>query len=442
MSQMINWPGADEIERLAQHFADRLNSIRSDQRPIPLEVPAVTPPPKTGGGSGALSRVWGDIVDGAAQLGAPSMSGHMDTAPHPYAVLTQALVSAFNNNMLFRELSPFASNVEETLIDFFIGKLGLGADWAGTWASGGSLANLTALFCALGGYEDVSSRSRIVLFLPESGHASLAKSAAVLGLSADQIIRVACDDAGRVQPEALRTALFGMAPSGKAVVTSVLGTTIHGSVDDIRAIGAICREFGAWHHIDAIYGAALMFSAQHRAYLDGIAEADSIVLGPQKWMYVPRVSAVVLIRGTELFDRRLGVAMPYSISDESHRGQWGLQGSRPADALVLWALLQAIGTDALGEMIDGSIALTQTFHAMLAESDVLRPTHTPDLNLQIIAPSRDAAQVQRRLTEAGGFWASLSRWRNENYLRAVLLSPMLTREHIANFVNALEDACS
>jgi glutamate/tyrosine decarboxylase-like PLP-dependent enzyme len=184
-----------------------------------------------------------------------------------------------------------------------------------------------------------------------------------------------------------------------------------------------------------------MFSEAHRAYLNGLSEADSIVLGPQKWMYVPRVSAVLLVRGRDLFDERLGVAMPYSISEESHRGQWGLQGSRPADAIVLWALLEAVGTDALGETIDASIALTRRFHHLLKESPKLTPTHIPDLNLQLIAPAADAAQVQKRLTEEGGFWASLSNWRNTNYLRTVLLSPMLTGDHIENFVTALEDAC-
>lgn len=389
----------------------------------------------------ALLGAWDDICTGAAQLGSPLMSGHMDTAPHPYAALTQGLVAAFNNNMLFRELSPFASSVEETLIEFFVEKLGLGSDWTGTWASGGSLANLTALFCALGGYHDSSPREGYVLFLPESGHASLSKASMILGLKPEHVVRVTCDDAGRIDPDALKTALDALPRGKKAIVTSVLGTTIHGSVDDIPAIGKICQQFGAWHHVDAIYGAALMFSFQNRAFLEGLAAADSIVLGPQKWMYVPRVSAAVLTRGRELFDNRLGVAMPYSISEETHRGKWGLQGSRPADALVLWALLKAIGTDALGMLVDESITLTRSFNERLADSPVLRPTHAPDLNLQLISTPCQAADAQKRLTDKGGLWASLSSWRDQQYLRTVLLSPTLGDAQIDAFVESLEDAC-
>jgi len=54
--------------------------------------------------------------------------------------------------------------------------------------------------------------------------------------------------------------------------------------------------------------------------------------------------------------------LPYSVTGAAHRGQWGLQGSRRADALTLWTLLQVVGTRALGEQIDSAMALTEAFH--------------------------------------------------------------------------------
>ncbi len=434
------WPETEDLRALANKLVDMLDDVRRDRRPIPSQVPEPLSLPKAGLGTEGLLGAWEQICDGSAQLGAPSMSGHMDTAPHPYAVLSQALVSAFNNNLLFRELSPFASRVEENLIDAFKEHLGLDEDWGGTWASGGSIANLTALFCAVGGYSERTARHRIRLYFPESGHASLSKAAAVLGLDPDQVIRVNCDNAGRMRPEALIKALSEMPGNAKAIVTSVLGSTIHGSVDCVEHIGQICRHYEAWHHVDAIYGAALMFSKDHRDLLAGLSTADTIVLGPQKWMYVPRVSAAVLVRNKARFESRLGVTMPYSISTESHRGQWGVQGSRPADALVLWAMLQAVGTDALGAEVDRSILLTRLFNERLSQSEVLTPTHSPDLNLQLIATRCDAALAQERLTEAGGVWASVSQWRDQSYLRMVLLSPNLDETRLDLFVSQLEDA--
>lgn len=438
----LTFPEPNDLAPLVQALSDLIADVSSAKRPIPASVPPVAEVPQHGRAAEKLPEIWQMIADGAAQLGTPFMSGHMDTAPHPYAALTSALVAALNNNLLFQELSPFASAVEEAMIDHFISCLALGDGWTGTWASGGSIANLTALFAAVGGYARSVNREDVWLFLPESGHTSLSKSAAVLGLAPDQVIKLRCDDAGRMDVAALKTALAAIPASAKPVVTAVLGTTIHGSVDDISAIGEACRERDAWLHVDAIYGGALMYSHVHRRFLRGVEHAQSIVIGPQKWMYVPRVSAAVLIKGRERFDDSLGVAMPYSMSGARHRGYWGVQGSRPADAVVLWALLQMVGTDAMGVQIDTSIALTSEFHALLTASQDVWPAHVPDLNLQVIGTRNPAACAQRHLEAAGGLWTSLAEWRGQKFLRCVLLSPALEAATLHQFVASLQEAVS
>jgi len=393
-----------------------------------------------------LPQLWRQIVDQSAHLASPWMSGHMDTAPHPAAALTQALVAALNNNLLFRELSPLASAVEEHIITFFIDNLELGSDWHGVFASGGSISNLTALFAAVGGFAPKLDRDRFHLILPASGHVSLVKAAGVLGLQKQNVHHVACDNAGRIDLTALETCLASIPSNDRPIVTSVLGTTIHGSVDDIAGIDQLCKKFGAWHHVDAIYGTALAFSKDYRHFLAGLSEADSIVLGPQKWLYVPRVSAMCLIRGESNFNSRLGASVPYSLGALDHRGRWGLQGSRPADAVVLWATLQVVGTDLLADTVDSSVRKTREFHEALKAATGFEPTHTPDLNLQTFRvgkPDPDGARlrrVQEILAERGRTWMSVSRWRDEALMRAVLLSPSLTSVHISGFVSDLEQA--
>ncbi|KKJ75967.1 hypothetical protein WH95_15495 [Kiloniella litopenaei] len=437
-------PSNIELRDLAEEVGGILQSLFHAVRPMPGGVDLLPLVPSVGEGAGALPKLWHLILENATRLDSPLMSGHMDTAPHPYAVLTQTIVSALNQNMLFRELSPFASNIEESLIELFLDRLNLGSDWGGTWASGGSIANLTALFCAVGGYDGGVERTNVHMLLPESGHASLKKAAAILGIPKSQISLIKCNDAGAIDIDALDQSLSGKAGSAHCVVTSVLGTTIHGSVDDISGISSLCQKYGAWHHVDAIYGGALMFSKSHRKLLAGLSGANSVVVGPQKWMYVPRVSAAVLISGKDDFDRKLGVSMPYSISGETHRGFWGLQGSRPADAVVLWTLLQALGTDVIGQQIDASIALTQNFYKCLLDCKTVAPAHVPDLNLQVIRPGGklDAIEIQKNLTREGGLWTSVSQWRDQMYLRTVLLSPKLNEKHVSDFAVSLEEAAS
>ncbi len=435
----------DEIAELSRHWVEAIISAYKHERPMPktgLQLPKIS---AKGSGTDSLPNLWQMIVDGSAHLATPQMSGHMDTAPHPIAAMTNGLVSALNNNMLFRELSPVASDIEETMISLFTDRLNLSENWRGTFASGGSIANLTALFAAVGGFKEIDSRENVHLLIPASAHLSLAKSAKILGIGESRIHRIDCDDAGRMDIDSLSSALQSLPKAARPIVTCVIGTTIHGSVDNFPGVRDLCRQYPAWLHVDLIYGAGVMFSDTHNSILDELDGADSIVLGPQKWMFVPRVSAVVLIHGIERFDEALGVNLPYSLSGEQHRGRWGIQGSRPADAVVLWTMLQVIGTDTIGRWVDQSIDITQKFHGALLESKLLQPTHQPDLNLQTfrigepdIAGER-LAEVHRRLTQQGRCWFSLSRWRDESLIRAVFLSPEISEQHISSFIADIEN---
>ena len=431
---------------IAKDLLREMKRVYEATTPLPANVRSIPPIPKIGIGMARLPELWSLIVDSSSRLASPWMSGHMDTAPHPAAALTQSLVAGLNNNLLFRELSPFASDIEEELIRHFVQALGLGSDWTGVFASGGSIAGLTAIFAAVGGFAGRVSRDRFHLLMPESAHLSLRKSAIVLGLADQHIHKVPCDDAGRMRPDALEQALKQLPAGSRPIVVSVLGTTIHGSVDDVGAISALCEQHEAWHHVDAIYGGALAYSRNHRHLLADLSRADSIALGPQKWMYVPRVSSICLIRGEARFDEALGQSLPYSLGALPHRGRWGLQGSRPADAVVLWATLQTLGTELLGEIVDRLVALGSSFHDLLQGSGACTPAHKPDLNLQVFRIGKPdvsgerLAALQSRLAAAGGTWMSISRWRDETFMRAVLLSPSLTQWHLQGFLRDIERA--
>ena len=63
-----------------------------------------------------------------------------------------------------------------------------------------------------------------------------------------------------------------------ACVVATAGTTDAGAIDDIKAIRALCDKFGAWLHVDAAWGGALLLSNDYRSMLDGIHLTDSVTL--------------------------------------------------------------------------------------------------------------------------------------------------------------------
>src|SRR5262249_11807548 len=157
------------------------------------------------------------------------------------------------------------------------------------FCSGGSIANLTALFAATGGFARPCDRNDVALFCGESAHSSVPKAASVLGLPKCSTTMVAEDEQGHMDPEALRRALMHCSRPHKSVVAT-LGAPLHGAVDDVPTIAGVCKRYGAWLHVDAVFGGNLAFSLHHRHFLRGLPEADSISVAPQKWLRVPRLS--------------------------------------------------------------------------------------------------------------------------------------------------------
>jgi glutamate/tyrosine decarboxylase-like PLP-dependent enzyme len=427
----------DALPGMLSELALQLQRVIAADRPMPSTVPDPGPVPDSGLGVSALRELWGDLVAGSTMLASPGMIGHMNTSPHIVASLTDALVSQLNNNLVFQELSPLASKIEALMVSDFARRLGLPVQTPGTFCSGGSIANLTALFAAAGGFPETSSREDVVLLFGESAHASIRKAAAILGISRRKTVMIASDESGHMDPDALRHQLAAQPPYAQKIVIATAGSTLHGSVDNIPAISALCQAHGCWLHVDAVYGGSLAFSARYRHLTEGISNADSVAIAPQKWLQVPRLSALVLMRRVQSFSANLDWPMAYSVANEiPHRGRWGIQTSRRADAVTLWVLLQVMGSEEVGRWIDESIDLTRKLHNALSRNPCTTPQHMPDLALQLFtvggrSMTRSLAEdLQRKLVQDGRFWLSLAEWRNQTYLRASLLNRSTRLEHI------------
>jgi glutamate/tyrosine decarboxylase-like PLP-dependent enzyme len=433
----------DQLSGILSDLADRLDDVLAASRPLPLVIPDPAAIPERGLGIDALNTLWDEIVTGSAMLGSPGMIGHMNTAPHLIASLTDALVSQINNNLIFRELSPFASRVEELLIAEFAARLGLPPQTTGTFCSGGSLANLTALFAAVGGFKDLSRRDSTVVLFGESAHSSIPKAASILGIPARNLIAVRTDCGGHIDPGALDEQLAMQPAHRRKIVVATLGSTLQGAVDDIATVSEISRRRGAWLHVDAVYGGNLAFSLRHRHLLRGLKHANSIAVAPQKWLYVPRLSALVLILDADSFNASLDWPLPYSMTDDSHRGRWGIQSSRRADAVTLWVMLQIVGSHTIGTWLDRSIELTQTFYRLLEGNPRTTPQHCPDLALQLfqVGPRKSASELARKLHDElvreGRYWISLAEWRGQTFFRAALLNRATRTEHLKELLERL-----
>jgi glutamate/tyrosine decarboxylase-like PLP-dependent enzyme len=111
----------------------------------------------------------------------------------------------------------------------------------------------------------------LVAFVSEEAHYSFLKSAVVIGIGSDNLVKIpTIADSGMMDTDALRRAIekamsngqlpfFVGATTGTTVVGATTGTTVVGAFDSLQSVQApvqrVSKEHGLWVHVDAAWEA-------------------------------------------------------------------------------------------------------------------------------------------------------------------------------------------
>jgi len=103
--------------------------------------------------------------------------------------------------------------------------------------------------------------SNLTLFISDQTHYSFLSAANILGI--DNVISVKSDSLGRMEVEALESAIQISLKAGNKpfFIAATAGTTVLGAFDPINKIAAIAAKYQLWLHVDGAYcGSFLYFS--------------------------------------------------------------------------------------------------------------------------------------------------------------------------------------
>ncbi|HET7813249.1 MAG TPA: pyridoxal-dependent decarboxylase, partial [Candidatus Baltobacteraceae bacterium] len=144
-------------------------------------------------------------------------------------------------------------------------------------------------------------------------------------------------------------------------------------------IAKIAKEYGVWLHVDAAYAGVAAIMPEFRWLLDGAEHADSLVVNPHKWLFVPMDCSALYVRDADLLARAFTLVPEYLRSGEANVRNYmdyGLQLGRRFRALKLWFVLRYFGAEGLRERLRSHIALAQTFARWVED----------ERNWEIVAP--------------------------------------------------------
>lgn len=357
--------------------------------------------------SSHFTKLLTEVLPGAVNTYSPRFIGHMTSALPRFVVPLANLLMQLNQNVVKLETSGVFTSVERQLVQqfhhlvyqyepFFYKQNN--AEHLGSFCSGGTIANLTALWYARNakfkGLGDAGLKqlglikatqalgyNGLAIIVSERAHYSLRKAADLLGLGTDFLVTVPVDEQHKIRLDLLEQKCQHLTINGIAIVAivGVAGATETGSIDPLSEMADIAYKYHCHFHVDAAWGGATLFSDKYRRLLAGVSRADSVTIDAHKQMYTPIGVGMVLFKHP-VKEALIQYSAEYIIRPGSaDLGCCTLEGSRPAMSLFLYSALQILGKRGYEYLINQSIEKARAFALMIQSADDFELISEPEL---------------------------------------------------------------
>jgi len=409
-----------------------------------------------------LKKLSQEILPNNLAIHHPNNMGHQVACPLPMAALCDLVASLTNQAMAVYEAGPSATMLERQVIRWLCALIDE-KTWnsaGGVLTSGGAQANLTALLVArqistskanpssniwkVG----VSQQAPLKILTSEHAHYSVSRAAGIMGLGTDSMIKIATNQSGKLDLNALKTAHQTCLKNKETIIAVVAnaGCTPTGSIDSLQAIGEYCLAHGLWFHVDGAHGASALLSDHHRKNLSGIALADSVVWDGHKLLYMPAAVSAVLFRNEA-----------HSYAAFSQDASYLFQGEHPEEetfnlsyrtlectkrmmALKLWAGFSLYGIAGMGALVDEAFAKAKVFAEKIQERANFELLMKPETNIVCFrflnkqlsqeAINNHQSDIRQHIIENGAFHITQVNLHGITWLRTTLMNPFTTEQNL------------
>ncbi len=444
--------GYQVIDQLIDYYDGRAERpVAGELDQAALDAILSEPLPRAG-------RPWREVLEQfEAQVVAPT--NHVD---HPRffayiplannfaGVMADALAAGYNIFNAVWLQGAGAAQVERLTVDWLRQIFDFPPAAGGTFVSGGSMANLTALAVA----RQVRLQSDMpgaVAYCSDQIHFAISRGMRILGFKPDQLRKLPSDADYRLSLPRLREAVAEDRAAGRRpfCVIATAGTTNTGAVDPLDELADFCQREQLWLHVDGAYGAPAMLTARGQRTLEGLQRVDSLALDAHKWLFQPIECGIVLVRERRWLSETFKEQPEYlkdveQAEDELNFMYQGVQLTRQFRALKLWMSFKVFGLDAISRAIAAGFDNAELAEALLRQAgcwEIVTPAQMAIVTFRYQPTSGDAALANRvthtlvgRLLEDGFAFASGTQLRDKTVMRICANNPRTTAEDLERTV--------
>lgn len=302
---------------------------------------------------------------------------------------------------------PGPVKIESQVIRWLTTVVGYPAQAFGNLTSGGSIANLIAIKAArdVHGINSTNVRNAVIYYGQQTHH-SVYKALHTTGLHEAVQRKIALTESFQIDTAQLAEQMaqdraMGLLPF---LVVASAGTTDTGAVDPLDAMADLCKQFGAWFHVDAAYGGFFLLLDEMKPKLKGIERSDSVVLDPHKTLFLPFGSGAVLLRDVNMLLSSNSSKASYLADtegmDDISPADTGIELTRPNRGLRMWLPLQLHGTAPFKACLREKLLLCRYFYQQIRQMGFETGAY-PDLTVVIFRyPGDEDNVINQKLVAA------------------------------------------
>ena len=333
--------------------------------------------------SDVLNDIDKIIMPGITHWNHPNFMAYFNSTASAPGILAELLASAFNVNGMLWKSSPASTELEQTMMNWFRQMLNLPENFWGIIYDTASVSSMHAIAAARE-YANIKSREkglagrndipRLRLYCSEHAHSSIDKSALTLGIGLEGIRKIPVDKEFKMIPEKLSEAIARDKQNGwlPFCVVATIGTTSTTSVDPVREIAEICKKGNIWLHVDSAHAGVTAMLPEMKNNFEGIEYADSVVVNPHKWLFVPVDLSVLFTKHPDVLKRAFSLVAEYLKTGEDTEVEnymdYGIQLGRRFRSLKLWFVIRYFGLEGIQNILREHLRLGKLFASWIDEN--------------------------------------------------------------------------
>ena len=457
------------IAETAEAVTDAFTDGRAYAGPTPDELKKIIKVdnilPENGlGWEKVLSLLKQKILPNFLRTPSTDYMAHLHSAALIESIASELILSTFNQSMDSWDQSPVATEIETEVVNKLCDMYGYKTGAVkpdGVFTSGGSQSNQTALilardyFCSKKLNHDVkkyglpANYRKFRMYTSCISHFSMEKTAHVMGLGYESVVKVPVDKRQKMDVTALENLIKADIAAGNIpyCVVATIGTTDFGSIDPVNEISALCEKYGMWLHADAAYGSGVILSEPYKSRIAGLEKCDSITVDFHKMFMLPISCSAVLVKDGTTFDA-LTIHADYLNREEDEEDGYtnlvdkSLQTTRRFDALKVWVSFQMRGKDGWSSLITTCMDNAGYLYDCLHKDDAFEVVTEPEISsvvFRLNASDDVNKKVRRALIHKKGVVIGQTVCNEKTFLKFTLLNPLLTHEKLESLLALIKE---